>query len=92
MGITNELFWELAIPEIEAVVDLYLESERAKTLRAGLVAATIQNVHRARGVPLVQPKDFLPAPREYLTPEQAAAFMDRWAEMMNQEMGVSDGH
>lgn len=67
------------MPEIQAVVDQRIEANRAATLRAGLIAAMIVNVNRAPGTPLVHPEDFVAGPDEYLTPEEAADFMDRWA-------------
>lgn len=79
-GIPNELFWELTIDEVSEVLKRRTESERALTLRAGLIAATIINVNRKKGAPLVQPHDFLPETEEYMSPEEARAFMDRWAE------------
>jgi hypothetical protein len=78
-GIPHELFWELSIPEVEAVIEQRVAEQRAQTLRAGLIAATILNVHRSKGQPLVQPHDFLPGQDQFLTPEEAMAFMDRWA-------------
>lgn len=79
-GIPNELFWESTLDEVAAVLKRRTEAERALTLRAGLIAATIINVNRKKGAPLVQPHDFLPETEEFLTPEEARAFMDRWAE------------
>jgi len=78
-GIPNELIWDLAIPEIEAVVKLKVEDDRAATLRAGLIAATVLNVNRKKGTRLVQPTDFVSMPDDYLSPEQAASYMDAWA-------------
>lgn len=83
VGIPNELFWELAIPEIEAVVDLYLEHERAETLRAGLIAATVHNANRRPGTPAAHAHDYLPQKRVYMTPEEGAEAMNKWAEALN---------
>lgn len=79
-GIPNELFWDLSLPEIEAVIDCRVEDARAATLRAGLIAATILNVNRRKGASLVQATDFVREKDEFLDPEQAAEFMDRWAQ------------
>ncbi len=78
-GIPNELIWDLAIPEIEAVVQLKVEDDRAAALRAGLIAATILNVNRRKGTRVIQPTDFVRMPDDYLSPEQAVAVMDAWA-------------
>lgn len=59
-----------------------VEQDRAATLRAGLVAATIVNVHRRKGSRLVQPGDFIreaPKAEDYMDVETAKSFMDRWA-------------
>ena len=87
-GIPHELFWELSIPEVEAVVERRVEEQRAQTLRAGLIAATILNVHRAKGQPLVQPQDFLADRDQFLSSEEAMAFMDRWAKAQSEGGGV----
>lgn len=65
------------------------EQDRAATLRAGLIAATILNVNRRKGTPLVQPQDFLAENDEWLTPEQAAEFMDKWAASQGSGMIVT---
>ncbi len=67
------------------MVQLKIADDRAATLRAALVAATILNVHRRRGARLVQPQDFVRMPDDYLTPEQAVAHMDAWAASLNSE-------
>ncbi|MGH9255466.1 MAG: hypothetical protein ACRD3C_12975 [Vicinamibacterales bacterium] len=85
-GIPDELFWTLSVPEVEAVVERQNELERAKYLRAGLVAATILNVNRKPGTPLVKPGDFLrerPRPEDFWNVDEARAFLDRWAEAQN---------
>lgn len=63
-----------------------MDLERAKYLRAGLVAATIVNVNRKPGRPLVRPGDFIrerPRPEDFLNVEQARALLDTWAEEQN---------
>lgn len=80
------MFWELAPPEVEAILERQNDLERARYLRAGLVAATIVNVHRKPGAPLVKPGDFIrerPRPEDYMDVEEARVFLDRWAEMQN---------
>lgn len=74
------MFWDLTIPELEAVVQRKIESDRAAILRAGLIAATILNVHRKKGTALIQAHDFLPEQHEYLSVEEAKEVMDRWAQ------------
>lgn len=85
-GISDELFWTLAPPELEAVLNRHADLERAKYLRAGLVAATIVNVNRKPGRPLVKPGDFIkerPRPEDFMNVEQARAVLDTWAEEQN---------
>jgi hypothetical protein len=78
-GIPNELIWELSIPEIETVVQLKVEDDRAASLRAGLIAATILNVHRKKGTRVIQPQDFVRMPDDFMSPEAAQAYLDAWA-------------
>lgn len=87
-GIPNELFWELTPREIEEVLRRRAEEDKAQLLRFGLIAATIVNVHRSKGAALVQPSDFIrekPKPEDYMDPETAQAFLDRWARTQNAE-------
>lgn len=80
------MFWRLAAPEVEAVLERRQSLERAAYLRAGLVAATVVNVHRKPGTPLVKPGDFLrerPKPEDYMDVEEAQVFLDHWAEAQN---------
>lgn len=73
------MIWQLTVPEIEGVLELKIEDDRAAALHAGLIAATIINVNQKRGSRMVQPRDFFRMPDDYLTPEAAVAFMDSWA-------------
>lgn len=47
--------------------------QRADTLRAGLVAAAVYNVHLKKGKPAVKPTDFLPREVKIVTPAEMAA-------------------
>lgn len=85
-GIPNELFWELTPPEVDAVLTRRNELERAKYLRAGLIAATIVNVNKKRGAPLTKPSDFIkepPRPEDFMGLDEAQRFMDTWAAEQN---------
>ncbi len=87
-GISNDLFWELTVREIEVVLNRREEEERRENLRAGLIAAAIYNVHRKRGTPAFHPRDFIrerPRPQDYMSKEQARAFLDGWAADRNAE-------
>ena len=86
-GIPDELYWRLDSQELSALLRLKARQERALTradnLRAGLVAATIANVHRKKGGRLFKPSDFLAEKRKYMTPVEARSYMDRWARAVN---------
>lgn len=59
---------------------------REAYLRAGLIAATIVNVQRRKGAPLIHPQDFLrerPRPQDYMDVKTAVQFMNRWATFHN---------
>ena len=85
-GWNPNLFWDLTIHEIEAVFNRSADREKAANLRAGLVAATIANVHRRKGAPMIKPSDFLRQPVVRMDPEEAAKFMDSWAAGQNEVM------
>ena len=77
------------MPEVEAVIERQNNLERARYIRAGLVAATIVNVNRKKGARLVRPEDFIREPvreEDFMTPEQALAMMDGWAIAHNQSV------
>jgi len=78
------MFWDLTIHEVGAVFDRNADRERAANLRAGLVAATIANVHRKKGAPMMKPSDFLRQPIVRMSPKEAAQFMDTWAAGQNE--------
>lgn len=85
-GIPDELFWRSTLGELEEILARKMEQERARYMRAALVAATIVNVNRRKGSRLVRPSDFIrvrPRPEDYMSPEQAAKFMMRWASEQN---------
>lgn len=72
--------------EVDAVLTRCQELERAKYLRAGLIAATIVNVNKKRGSPLTKPSDFIkeaPRPEDFMGLEEAQQFMDNWAAAQN---------
>lgn len=76
------MFWELTPRETEAILERHKEAERREYLRAGLIAATVVNVNRRKGAKLIRPEDFLrelPKPEDFMDPEEAVTFMDRWA-------------
>lgn len=83
-GLPDELFWDSTIQEVEEVLARRREQDRAEWTRAGMVAATIVNVHRPKGRPAVKPSDFFQerrAPREsdYMSVEESIRAMDAWA-------------
>jgi len=91
-GIPNALYWTLTPAEVVAVVREVALRERAANLRAGLIAATLMNIHRKKGSRLIQPGDFLRRPREYMTVEAAQEFMHSWAKDMNQKHALASGN
>jgi hypothetical protein len=67
------------------VLQQVAQRERQANLRAGLIAATIvnSNPYRKKGARRLKPEDFIKGPREYMTAEEGARFMDRWAKHIN---------
>ena len=85
-GIPNELIWNLTLREAEAVVDRHMEIDRAATLRAGLVAAAVYNVHRRRGDAIWSATDFVRQPlreEDFMSVEASKSMLDRWAKGVN---------
>lgn len=92
-GIPNELFWELTPREVEEVLKRQAEEERAEYLRAGLVAATIVNVNRKKGAPMVKPGDFIRVrarPEDYMDIKSTVNALDAWAAEMNQTPAATE--
>lgn len=76
--------------EVEAVLEIHSRLERAKYLRAGLIAATYINMHRKPGAPMVKPGDFIrerPKPEDFMDVETARRVLDKWAEDQNKMVG-----
>jgi hypothetical protein len=58
--------------------------ERAATLRAGLVASAVYNVHRRKGAPAIKPTDFLESsarPIHYVEPAELRQIVRGWVGM-----------
>lgn len=85
------MFWQLTQREVAAVLKRVSERSRAADLRAGLIAATITNVHRRKGAALVHPSDFVRGPKRYMTVEEAETHMDRWAKSINKTIAEATG-
>jgi len=66
-GIGSAEFWGLTFREFRAILDRFAEIEDRDFLRAGIVAATIANVHRGPNQDPFTPADFMPGGRQ---PEQ----------------------
>ena len=83
LGIPNELYWDSTREEVDAIFAMKLQYDKAQNkaanLRAGLVAATLINIHRKKGTPAVKPMDFVVQKRQYMSPKEAVVFMDQWA-------------
>lgn len=52
--------------------------ERAATLRAGLVASAIYNVHRKKGTRPFAPEDFVKTPVQYVDGEELRDIVHSW--------------
>ncbi len=81
------MYWRLTRREVvavlQAIVKRVSEQNRAADLRAGLIAATITNVHRRKGAALVHPQDFVRMPKRFMTVKEAQTHMNRWAKNIN---------
>lgn len=96
VGIPDELYWDLTLEEVLAVLELIgarqRNRERNADLRAGLVAAMIVNTnpYRKKGARLMQPEDFVKGakvPKRHMSVEEAQMFMDSWAQGVNKSFG-----
>jgi hypothetical protein len=75
--------------ELEEVLKVRWNAEKREYLRFGLVAATVVNVNRRRGAPLVQPDDFFrerPKEADYMGVEEAQKELGMWAASLNAGM------
>lgn len=91
-GVPEDLFWRSSPQELQALFTARKERDRESYLRAGLIAATVVNVNRKPGSRLIQPSDFLvepPRPEDYMSVEEATAFMDNWATTTNQDVAMN---
>jgi hypothetical protein len=86
-GVPDHLFWRLTPVELGSLLgkmaEVHEAEERAAVLRAGLVAATVHNVHRRKGTRAAKPSDYLKKPPAILDPSQMEAEMDAWAKASN---------
>jgi len=70
------------VQEVNAVLRVRYEKEKAAYLRAGLIAATILNVHSPKGRRKWKATDFIserPKAEDYMNVEQTARALDAWA-------------
>ena len=94
VGIPHELFWELTIEEVNEVLKRENEKEKSAYLRAGLIAATIVNVHRRKGARMVKPSDFIrerPKDEDYMDVATAKKVLGRWAKSVNASFAKRKG-
>jgi hypothetical protein len=85
-GIPEDLFWRSTPQELDALFERRREKDREAYLRVGLIAATIINVNRRKGAPMVQPGDFfLEKPREedYMDVAEGQKAIEAWAATTN---------
>jgi hypothetical protein len=83
-------FWALTPADVVLAMDAHDRRERAAYWRAGLVAATVANVHREKGRKAFDPEDFIPRRAEpataATTPEQMAAALRAFTLMLGGEV------
>lgn len=83
MGVSDRLFWQVTIPELDALLseirDLREREYRANAHLAAMVACATYNVHRKKGKRPLRPQDLLKQPAKELTPEQINAQLYSWA-------------
>ena len=88
-GIPDDLYWQCTPPERQALLEALAQREerreRSATLRAGLVAAAVYNVHRKKGAKAIKPQDFVRQEKktEIVSPEEFARRMSAWADSHN---------
>lgn len=74
------MFWRSTVEEVEEVFKWDEAEQKARTVRAGLIAATIINVNRKPNSAPVSPYDFLPDTEEdYMSVDEAKQYLGRWA-------------
>ncbi len=81
------VFWESTPKEVHLLLREIVEEKtresRAASLRAGLVAAAIYNVHRKPGARALRAEDFIREPPKLLTASQMEVQMDAWMASVN---------
>lgn len=93
LGIPHELFWDLTLREVEAVVDRYLEMEKQRHMRAALITSAIYNVNRKPGTPAFKPQDFIREPlreEDFMSVEESRAMLNRWAASVNADLAQNE--
>lgn len=88
LHLSDQEFWRTTVGHIMALRERWLAYEDRANLRAGLVAATILNVHRRPGAPPVKADAFFT--RQLPPPAQTPRQILRTIELLNAAFGGRD--
>jgi hypothetical protein len=69
-----------------AIVEIRRNEQKSATLRAGLVAASVYNVHRRKGTKPVKPQDFIKEGPQVVSAQVMAAAFKSWAGAHNRRL------
>ena len=83
LGLTEEEFWGLTPRQYRALLDRHEEAQEWQDYRAGVIAATVVNMLKAKGGKTYKPTDFMPTKgkKQQTWEEQLAiakAYTDSW--------------
>lgn len=80
LGLTEEEFWHLMPRQFVALKERHEEAMEWEDYRAGVVAATIVNMLKAKSSKTYKPQDFMPTRRrkEKQTPEEMLAVVKNY--------------
>ena len=90
MRLPEETFWRLDPRRFEVLHARYLDDERVKDYRSGIVAACVSNVLRGRDDIPARPDDFFPSLRQIAQPEQTPEQMLKIVLLWNVALGGKD--
>jgi hypothetical protein len=81
-GVPEDLYWRSTPYEVRMLIralhDRRKQEDRAATLRAGMIAAAVYNVHRRKGARPVKPTDFVREERKVVDPDTMVEILDGW--------------
>jgi len=88
-GLSADVFWDLTMREVGAVMECKRRHVQNANLRAGLIAAILVNLHRKKGRRAVKPADFFATAPTRMSARSAEPFMDAWAASINRRVDLS---